>query len=73
MTDKQLKRLKRLELLEIMIAQDKELEALRERNKELEERLKLLREILEKYMKNAEKGPEPEAYRDEPGAGEKAV
>lgn len=51
MTDKQLKRLKKIELLEIMIAQDKELEALRKRNKELEQQMKLLRDLFEKFLK----------------------
>ena len=50
MTDKQLRRLKKIELLEIMIAQDKEIEDLRARLAETERRLQISDVILKRYL-----------------------
>ncbi len=50
MTDKQLKRLKKIELLEIMIAQDREIEDLRARLAEAERRLQISDVIIKRYL-----------------------
>lgn len=50
MTYNELKRLKRLELLEIMIAQDKEMEALRRRLEETEKRLSTSEQLVHQYL-----------------------
>ena len=50
MTDKQLRRVKKLELLEIMIAQDKEIDGLQKRLDESEEKLKEMGSLLEKCL-----------------------
>ena len=50
MTDKQLRRVKKLELLEIMIAQDKEIDGLQKRLDESEEKLKEMGALLEKCL-----------------------
>ena len=50
MTYNELKRLKRLELLEIMIAQDKEMEALRRRLEETEKRLSTSEQLDHRYL-----------------------
>lgn len=52
MTDKELKYLKRVDLLDIMIAQDKEIEQLKSRLAETEKRADLAEAVIRRFLKN---------------------
>ena len=56
MTDKELKYLKRIDLLDIMIAQDKEIEQLRKRLEETEKRADLAEAVIKRFLNNETSG-----------------
>lgn len=76
MTDKELKYLKRIDLLDIMIAQDKEIEQLKSRLAETEKRADLAEAVIRRFLKSElpqeENGP-AEEQQTEAGAPEAAV
>ena len=51
MTNKELKYLKRIDLLDLMIAQDKEIEQLKKRLEETEKRADLAEAVIRRFLK----------------------
>ncbi len=58
MTDKELKYLKRIDLLDIMIAQDKEIEQLKKRLEETEKRANLAEAVIQRFLSGEQNAAE---------------